>query len=172
MTLRDAHNRVWPLPLELIDSSEVCPYTHTDCPRSGLRAVQALEAVLEVKFRQVPGHQKIKRREYALRALHMSADIERSVSFTSHCLPARPVDMTMVFEGGPKYSYPGCKLETSRADDNQIQWYCMIQLYDSACSRVLVLAVRPDTNELWSSEDLARTVIQWKCRTCRLFNPR
>lgn len=125
MTLKDAHNRVWPIPLELIDSWEVCPSTQTKFPRAELNIVQTLEAVLEVKFRQVPGHQKIKRREYALRALHMSADIERSGSFTSHFLPGRHVEMTMVFEGGPRNSCPGCKLEAARAEadaEYQIQW--------------------------------------------------
>lgn len=125
VTLTDAHDRVWPIPLELIDSWEVCTSTRFESHCSGLTVSQALEAVLEVKFRQVPGHQKIKRREYTLRALHMSADIEHSVPFTSHFLPGRHVDMTMLFKGGPESSCPGCKLETVRAEADaecQIQW--------------------------------------------------
>lgn len=97
-----------PLHLEFLDSWE------------------AFEAVLEVRFRQLPGHRKIKQREYALRNNALQRDVEKSLAFTRCFLPGKRIDMSMVFDGsiGGRSSCPGCQLVTSKTEeglDSQVQ---------------------------------------------------
>ncbi|KAF6235175.1 hypothetical protein HO173_006804 [Letharia columbiana] len=61
-TLEDALGRVTAVHLEFLDSWE------------------AFEAVLEVRFRQLPGHRKIRQGEYALQASSWKRDVERSLA--------------------------------------------------------------------------------------------
>ncbi|KAM0800303.1 hypothetical protein BDR22DRAFT_258396 [Usnea florida] len=114
--LEDALGRVTPLHLEFLDSWE------------------AFEAVLEVRFRQLPGHRKIKQREYALRNNALERDVEKSLAFTLCFLPGKRIDMSMIFDGsiGGRSSCPGCQLVTSKTEeglDSQVQcprckiWY-------------------------------------------------
>ncbi len=59
---------------------------------------KVFEAVLEARFRQCPGHRKIRRKEYALRSNTQDRDIERTVDFRRCFLPGRRVEMSMIFE--------------------------------------------------------------------------
>ncbi|MCJ1460592.1 hypothetical protein MMC28_010974 [Mycoblastus sanguinarius] len=97
-TLEDALGRVTPVHLEFLDSWE------------------AFEAVLEVRFRQLPGHRKIKQREYALRSDVLKKDVEQSIAFTRCFLPGQRIDMSMIFDGGSGSlsSCPGCKFSTAK----------------------------------------------------------
>ena len=88
---------------------------------------KAFEAVLEIRFRQLPGHRKIKQREYALRANSLERDLEQSLAFNRCFLPGQRIDMSMVFDGGSHglSSCPGCKLVTFKTEellDSQVQW--------------------------------------------------
>ena len=88
---------------------------------------KAFEAVLEVRFRQLPGHRKIKQKEYALRNNALKRDVEKSLAFTRCFLPGKRIDMSMIFDGsiGGRSSCPGCKLVTSKTEeehDSQVQW--------------------------------------------------
>ena len=88
---------------------------------------KAFEAVLELRFRQLPGHRKIKQKEYALRNNALKRDVERSLAFTRCFLPGKRIDMSMIFDGsvGGRSSCPGCKLVTSKTEeelDSQVQW--------------------------------------------------
>lgn len=38
---------------------------------------QAFDSILEIRFRQLPGHRKIKHKEYALRANVINRDVDR-----------------------------------------------------------------------------------------------
>ena len=88
---------------------------------------KAFEAVLEVRFRQLPGHRKIKQREYALRNNALERDVEKSLAFTRCFLPGKRIDMSMIFDGsiGGRSSCPGCQLVTSKTEEelgSQVQW--------------------------------------------------
>lgn len=73
--------------------------------------MKAFESVLEIQFRQRPGHQKIKQKEYALRSKNLNRDIEQSNIFDRCFLPGQRIDMSMIFhETLHRYSSscPGC----------------------------------------------------------------
>ncbi|KAL9076327.1 MAG: hypothetical protein Q9161_001043 [Pseudevernia consocians] len=108
-TLEDALGRVTPTHLEFLDCWE------------------AFEAVLEVRFRQLPGHRKVQRKEYTLLANSSKKDIGPSLAFTRCFLPGQRIHMSMMFDNGSKGldSCPGCKLATSGSEeefDSQVQW--------------------------------------------------
>ena len=63
---QDALGRVTPLPLGFIDSWEV--RLGLDSPFTCLANNQAFDAVLEVRFRQCPGHRKVVWKDYDLRS--------------------------------------------------------------------------------------------------------
>lgn len=54
--------------------------------------------MLEARFRQCSGHQKITRKEYALRSKTQDNDIERTSDFRRCFLPGRRVEMSIIFE--------------------------------------------------------------------------
>ena len=88
---------------------------------------KAFEAVLEVSFRKLPGHRKMKQREYALRNNALQRDVEKSLAFTRCFLPGKRIDMSMIFDGsiGGRSSCPACQLVTSKTEeglDSQVQW--------------------------------------------------
>ena len=88
---------------------------------------QAFDAVLEVRFRQLPGHRKIKQKQYVLRADAMKKDLEPSVAFRNSFLPGQRIDMSMIFDSrsGGISSCPGCKLATNKTEedlDSQTKW--------------------------------------------------
>ncbi len=89
---------------------------------------QVFEAVLEARFRQCPGHQKVTRKEYALRSNTQNKDIERSVDFRRCFLPGRRVVMSMIFERRLLEASvcPGCNLPSPEREENgesDIEWY-------------------------------------------------
>ena len=84
---------------------------------------KAFEAVLEVRFRQLPGHRKVKQKEYALGATFINKDVDRSIAF-NHCfLPGRHYDMSMIFNAPrTQNSCPACLLDTGEAFDARVKW--------------------------------------------------
>ncbi len=88
---------------------------------------KAFEAVLEVRFRQLPGHRKIKQKEYALQANAVERDVEQSLAFNRCFLPGRRIHMSMIFDGrfGGWSSCPGCKSVVPKTEEeleSQTQW--------------------------------------------------
>ena len=88
---------------------------------------QAFESVLEIRFRQLPGHRKIKQKQYALRANALKRDLDASIDIRNSFLPGQRVDMSMIFNGGPggSSSCPGCKCTTNKTEqgmNSQTQW--------------------------------------------------
>jgi len=88
---------------------------------------QAFDAVLEVRFRQLPGHRKVRQKEYALRSQAMKKDAGQSTTFQQSFLPGQRIDMSMVFagNGGLLSSCPGCRTETSTTKEelsSEVQW--------------------------------------------------
>lgn len=108
LILTDALGRVAPVHLELINSWEV------------------LDSVLSARFRNIPGEQKVSRKEYALQDRNSSRDIKRTTRFEACFFPGRKVDMSMVFNrgyNGRSTSCPGCKMESGQNSGTASVWY-------------------------------------------------
>jgi hypothetical protein len=108
LMLTDALGRVAPVHLELINSWEV------------------LDSVLSARFRNIPGEQKVSRKEYALQDRNSSRDIERTARFEACFFPGRKVDMSMVFSRGnntSSTSCPGCKMDSGQDSGIASVWY-------------------------------------------------
>lgn len=84
---------------------------------------KAFEAVLEVRFRQLPGHRKVKQKEYALGATFINTDVDRSIAFNRYFLPGRHYDMSMIFNATrTQNSCPACLLDAREAFDVRVNW--------------------------------------------------
>lgn len=59
---------------------------------------QAFEAVLESRFRGIPGHDKIRRGEYVLQDRATGVEVSRKRHWDGAFVPKQTVDMSMVFE--------------------------------------------------------------------------
>jgi len=103
--LTDPLGRITPIHLELINSWEV------------------FDAVISARFLNVPGGQKIERKEYAIQDRNSQQDIERSYSFGSSFLPGRCVDMAMIFRTQSSgASCPGCGLRSDVKSSVATMW--------------------------------------------------
>lgn len=86
---------------------------------------KAFESILEVRFRQLPGHRKIKRKEYALRSnvINKDVDTSTSIAFNRCFLPGQRYDMSMIFNAAhAQNSCPACLLDTEEASDARVKW--------------------------------------------------
>lgn len=105
--LEDAHGRVTPFHVEFINSFE------------------ALQAVLEARFRHVPGWKKVKNMEYVMKESNSKRQLDFKAPWESVFLPGRSVTMSMVFWMPPPSGLrcPGCQLESKEsATGYEIQW--------------------------------------------------
>jgi hypothetical protein len=109
LILTDALGRVAPVHLELINTWDV------------------LDSVLSARFRNIPGEQKISRKEYALQDHGSSRDIERTALFETSFFPGRKVDMSMVFSRSDAKltSCPGCGMESDQDGGTASIWYSL-----------------------------------------------
>lgn len=105
LTLTDALGRVAPIHLELVNSWDV------------------FEAVLEARFLNFPGENKIKSGEYAISDGKSEQDLERSQAFASAFLPGRRIDMCVLFrEQISNNSCPGCGLKSITLGSTATTW--------------------------------------------------
>lgn len=105
----DAHGRIAPFHIEFINSFE------------------AFQAVMEVRFRHVPGLKKVRNNEYALQESNSKRKLDLSLPWDSVFLPGRKVVMSMVFQRPqmPMSSCPGCGTESEtelNKADSEVQW--------------------------------------------------
>ena len=85
--------------------------------------LQAFDAILEVRFRQLPGHRKVKEKKYALRSSFINKDVDTSIAFSRCFLPGQRYDMSMVFDTAHALnSCPACFLNTEDASDALVKW--------------------------------------------------
>ena len=86
--------------------------------------MQAFQSVLEVRFRHLPGHAKVQRKEYALQAERSNREIDSDLAFRRWFQPGQAVDMSMVFDRflARNTSCPGCKLDSTESSDSKIKW--------------------------------------------------
>jgi hypothetical protein len=105
----DAHGRLVPFHTEFINSFE------------------AFQAVMEVRFRHVPGLKKFQRRQYLLQEPGSKRKLDLQAPWESVFLPGRRVVMGMVFQT-PQISTsscPGCQIQNaalSKFPQNEVQW--------------------------------------------------
>ena len=86
---------------------------------------KVFESILEVRFRQLPGHRKIKRKEYALwsNAINKDVDVSTSIAFNRCFLPGQHYDMSMIFDTAhAQNNCPACLLYTEEAPDARVKW--------------------------------------------------
>jgi hypothetical protein len=105
----DAHGRIAPFHIEFINSFD------------------AFQAVMEVRFRHVPGLRKVQNGEYAVHESKSKRRIDLSGPWHSVFLPGRKVNMSMVFQRPhtSMSSCPGCQTENESENSNtgsEIQW--------------------------------------------------
>jgi hypothetical protein len=105
----DAHGRLAPFHTEFINSFE------------------AFQAVMEVRFRHVPGLKKFQRRQYLLQEPGSKRKLDLQAPWESVFLPRRRVVMSMVFQS-PQISTsscPGCQTENADPQNgfqSEVQW--------------------------------------------------
>jgi hypothetical protein len=105
----DAHGRIAPFHIEFINSFE------------------AFQAIMEVRFRHVPGLKKVQNSEYLLHEFNSKRELNLRAPWESVFLPGRKVNMSMVFQRpqASLSSCPGCQTENEterEATDKEIKW--------------------------------------------------
>jgi hypothetical protein len=112
--LEDAIGRVSPITLQFITCWD------------------ALQAVLEVRFRGIQGSKKVLRKEYALQYRATGKDIDLTRTWEGAFLPGQWVDMSMVFQETGKVSNendddicptPTCKARSNQPPGVEVRWY-------------------------------------------------
>lgn len=109
----DAHARSFPFHLEFINS------------------FAAFQAVLEVRFSDVPGLKKVSRLEYAMHDTASKRALDLNRPWESLFRPGRRVVMSMLFQQTKKSSSscPGCFTEDTSSEgegNTHIQWYAAL----------------------------------------------
>ena len=94
---------------------------------------QVFEAVLEVRFRQCPGHRKIKNKEYALRSNTQAEDIQPTIDFRRCFFPGQRVEMIMVYDRllFKASVCTGCDILPPKSEEDQepdMEWYSGVAL--------------------------------------------
>lgn len=110
IVFEDAHGRITPFHVEFINS------------------YAAFQAVLEARFKNLPGHRKVKRLEYAVQDTRSKGILDLSRPWETNMRPGRKFVMSMVFQGtkGVNSSCPGCFTEAAnhlKSEGSDIQWY-------------------------------------------------
>jgi hypothetical protein len=88
----------------------------------------AFDAVLELRFRKIQGHTKVRRQEYALQEHTTHREILRTRQWDGAFLPGQKIDMSFIFvsEEEPKgSSCPSCKATCSDSQESEVQWWVM-----------------------------------------------
>ena len=122
ISFEDAHGRIAPFHIEFINSFE------------------AFQAVIEVRFRHVPGLKKVQNIQYVIHDLSSKRKLDLTAPWDSVFLPGRKVNMSMVFRR-PQTSMsscPGCLTENEIDDSNkgsEIKWY-VITFIIAGCSTI------------------------------------
>jgi hypothetical protein len=107
--LEDAIGRMSPVHMQFISSWE------------------AFDAVLELRFRTVQGHKKVKNKEYVIQEHVTRREIRRNQPWEVSFLPGQRVDMSLVFESQeqkelPQTTCPRCQTASTELQDSDIQW--------------------------------------------------
>jgi hypothetical protein len=106
--LEDAIGRISPVHAQFINSWD------------------AFEAVLDIRFRNIQGHTKVKRKEYTLQEHSTKREISRTRPWEGAFLPGQRINMSMVFnskkQASSGTSCPSCNELSGESCDFEIQW--------------------------------------------------
>ena len=106
--LEDAIGRISPVHLQFINSWD------------------AFDAVLELRFRKIQGHSKVKRRAYILQEHSTKREISRTRRWEGAFLPGQRIDMSLIFDSEEQSaigtSCPSCKEVSENSQDSEIHW--------------------------------------------------
>ena len=85
---------------------------------------EAFDFVLEERFRDMQGLEKVKNKEYVLQETATRRDIDRRRRWEASFLPGQRVAMSMLFDdvANAKSSCPRCKRPSDDRKDMDIQW--------------------------------------------------
>lgn len=90
----------------------------------------ALDAVIEICFRDLPGHEKVARKEYVFQDERTNREIKRSTPWSGAMLPDQHVNMGLLFRKqsskNERLWCPYCHLELKQSQEGLIPWYVSI----------------------------------------------
>jgi hypothetical protein len=117
--LEDAIGRISPVPFQFISCWD------------------ALFAVLEIRFQELQGASKVRRREYVLQDRATGSDIDPSERWETSFQPGQHVTMSILFQQtsqrNPQASTvicPKCQLPSEKTRELEIQWYVNFSTYN------------------------------------------
>jgi hypothetical protein len=106
--LEDAIGRISAIPVQFIENWD------------------AFDAVLEIRFRDVQGFQKVKEKQYILQQHGTGMEVCRSAAFTTAFVGGKRYEMSLLFDGGAVppagASCPSCHASSNDLSDAEIQW--------------------------------------------------
>jgi hypothetical protein len=121
-------------PFVLEDAiGRICP-VHLQC----ISSWEALNAVLEARFRGLQGHEKVQRGHWTLQDRATGREISRRRKWEGAFLPGQRVDMSMLFQRetsvevfdlstqaptGNQAACPRCQAHVSDSSDAETRWY-------------------------------------------------
>lgn len=115
--LEDAIGRMSPVHMQFINSWE------------------ALDAVLELRFRKIQGHAKVKRLEYTFQEHATKRVISRSRHWEGAFIPGQRIDMSLIFDfkeqSAVRSSCPSCKVSSEDPQDSEVKWQVIDWMVDS-----------------------------------------
>jgi hypothetical protein len=106
--LEDAIGRISAIPVQFIESWD------------------AFDAVLEIRFRDVQGFQKVKEKKYILQQHGTGLEVTRSAAFTTAFIGGKRYEMSLLFDGEAEppagASCPSCHADSYDLSDAEILW--------------------------------------------------
>ena len=103
--LEDSHGRIFPIPMQFVNSWE------------------AFDAVLGMRFVNLPGHKMVQRKDYVLHESAANRDIERSRPWEGAFFPGQRIVMCMLFvDSAESKSCPRCFYMPADTKDSDINW--------------------------------------------------
>lgn len=98
----------------------------------------ALDAMIEICFRDLPGHEKVARKEYVFQDQRTNREIKRSTPWSGALLPDLHINMGLLFRKRSTKNKrpwcPYCHLELKQSQEGRIPWYVAMLI-----SRILLI---------------------------------
>ena len=106
--LEDAIGRMSPVHMQFINSWD------------------ALDAVLELRFRKIQGYAKVKRLEYTFQEHSTKRVISRTRNWEGAFIPGQRIDMSLIFDfkdpSAVRTTCPSCKMASQDSRDTETEW--------------------------------------------------
>ena len=121
--LEDAVGYVLRIDLDTIRSWEVSIY-HDSVIGLVSNRYQTLHMILYDKFSKSPGHEMVKRRQYAVLDDLSGRELRRILPFGSAVRPGQKINMSMIFYSHKEAESfcPRCKTVTAANKDEEVEW--------------------------------------------------